>query len=100
MCDKSDAQKHLDAVTAEGKEITINVEIKDREKAQQLMATMHNQNVDEFGVVVTSWGFWDIQKAQKLRIEMLEQAARDYQLITGNISSMTDRAILEINSVS
>lgn len=78
----SEAEEYLNTITAEGKEMSINIKIHDRVKAQQLMATMYDKNLDVFGVSVQSWGFWDIQKANKLRIEAINsEVGRHHQAI-------------------
>lgn len=91
----TNARECLEVITTEGREITINIEIKDSEKAERLLGTMYGKPLEEFGVSVTSWGFWDITKANKLRLDMLEQENIRHQVALGNIRSMTDRAILE-----
>ncbi len=71
MTDKDDNKKVLNALTAEGKEITINIKIVDSEKAQSLMGTMYDYDIETFGVKVTSWGFWDTQEAQRRRVQAM-----------------------------
>ena len=75
---KTNEQEYLDEVTKVGKEITINIKILDAEKAKQLLGTMYGKNVDEFGVEVQSWGFWDVTKANKLKQEAIEKEIQEH----------------------
>lgn len=97
MSDKSNGQKALDSLTEVGKEITINIEIADQEKAQRLMGTMYRKNIEEFGVSVTSWGFWDTSKASQLRLEMIRSENDRHNIAISDIYSMTDREILKLS---
>lgn len=88
------AQEYLEAVTAEDREITINIKICDSEKAKDLLGTMYDKNIDQFGVAVQSWGFWDIQKANKLRIESINAEIERHQQIIRDLMYKTDQEYL------
>ena len=89
------AEEYLKEVTREGKTITINIEIRDAEKAKALMATMYGKNIEEFGVVVKSWGFWDTQTANELRLEAIKQEIDRHNNEIKCLYSMLDRQFLE-----
>ena len=91
----SDAQEYLNAVTKEGKVITVNLKIVDSSLAQDLMGTMHNQNIDKFGVCVESWGFWDLKKANELRFDLLKAENERHQQRLADIFHTHDRELLE-----
>ena len=95
---KTESQEILDSMTVAGKEMTINIEIADSAQAQQLMGTMYGHNVEEFGVKVTSWGFYDLSKANAERIRLIKSETERHQMKLSNIFSMSDRAILEQQS--
>ncbi len=90
-----DAKDFLDALTEEGKEITVNIKIEDPEKAADLMDTMHNRNINYFGVSVQSWGFWDIKKAQELRIKAMSDEVARHQEAMFNLVNKRDQQYLE-----
>ena len=62
----------IEEMTKVGKEITINIKIVDSDLASKLLATMYGKNIEELGVEVTSWGFSDITKAERERLEAIE----------------------------
>ena len=64
-------QDLMGEVTLVGKVITINIEIVDRDKAQKLLATMYDKYVDELGVKVHEWGFYNNLRAEKIRLEKI-----------------------------
>ncbi len=70
-----------DSMFTVGKEITVNLIITDQEKASDLMSTLYGRNEKEFGVVVQSWGFWDIQKAEQNRCSAIKDALYDLQAL-------------------
>jgi hypothetical protein len=63
----------LDALCAEGKRITIGIEIKDKEKATELLGTMYDESgvASKQGVAVYSWGNFDLVKAHESKEELL-----------------------------
>lgn len=79
---KTESQTIMDECCQVGKTITANLTIKDQGLASKLMSTMHNHNVDYFGVSVDSWGLYDIQAAYKRREELIaEENERHYARI-------------------
>jgi len=90
-----DAKTYMNEVTRVGKEITISIEIVNSEKAQELLGTMYDKNIDKFGVAVKSWGFWNQVKANEIRLEKLNQELSRHQCDMQNILAMTDMELLE-----
>ena len=84
------AKECLDELTKEGKEITINIKINDSEKASRLMGTMYGYHSDEFGVSVESWGFWDVQKANSLRITAMNKEVSRHQEAMQSLTYKSD----------
>jgi ribosomal protein L25 (general stress protein Ctc) len=89
------AKEYLDEVTRVGKTITINIEIRDADKAGDLMATMYDKNIEKLGVAVKSWGFWDIQTANKLRFEAIKHEIDRHNQEIQRLMNMYDRDFLE-----
>lgn len=86
-----------DSLLEVGKEVTVNLKVLDKDIAEEILCTMYDQNKDKYGVEVQSWGFYDIQKAQKLRLEMIEKEFTKYAMNISNIMTMTDLRIIESN---
>ena len=93
--DKEDAKKCLDAITSEGRVISINIKICDAKKAEELLGTMYDKNIEQFGVAVQSWGFWDIQKANALRIKAMTAEVDRHQQEMQNLINKRDQDYLE-----
>lgn len=89
------AEEYLEAITAEGKEITINIKIKDPKKAAELLWTMYGKNVDKYGVEVQSWGFWDIKKAQEIRIASMVTEIERHRQAMKDLTGKYDQDLLE-----
>lgn len=90
-----DARKYLDEVTADGRVITINIKICDYKKAKELLGTMYDKNIEKFGVAVQSWGFWDIQKANALRIKAMTDEVERHQQEMQNLVYKCDQDYLD-----
>jgi len=61
----------MNAVCAEGKDITVGLKIVDKVLAEKLLGTMYDHDVEYFGVKVNTWGFYDIVAAYKKREELV-----------------------------
>ena len=86
-----------EALLTVGKEVTVNLTVLDKDIAEEILCTMYDQYKDKYGVEVQSWGFYDIQKAQKLRLKMIEKEFSKHAMNISNIMTMTDLRILELN---
>lgn len=91
----NNAQKYMDTVTQEGKIISVNLEIINSSKAKDLLATMYDKNFDTLGVKVHSWGFWDILKANKIRMHLINEENSRHQTEISSIMCLRDLDLLE-----
>ena len=92
-----DAKAVLDALTEEDKIITVNLKIKDSKKAQDLMATMHNINVEKLGVEVQSWGFCNILLANELQLKAIQEENERHEQAMRDILYKTPREYIKDN---
>lgn len=89
------AKEYMDAVTQEGKIISVNLEIINSSKAQDLLATMYDKNLDTLGVRVHEWGFWNILKANKIRMQLINEENSRHQTEMSSILCLRDLDLLE-----
>lgn len=87
-----------EALLTQGKEVTVNLKVINKNLAEDLLCTMYDKNKDKFGVEIVSWGFYDIQKAQAIRIKLMSKTTHKYQADISNIETMTDSRLLEMHS--
>jgi len=97
MIKDSEAEKALNAVCAEGKELSIGVKITDTKKAIQLMSTMYpkEDKPNPFGVEVYSWGSFDVTKALELKIKAMEEEVTRHNTVMSNISCRNLRSFID-----
>lgn len=83
----------LESMTVEGKEITVNLKVTDRKRAQDLIGTMYGRKVDEFGVAVVSWSFINLDKANERRMALIREETQRHREAMDVILAMTDVAL-------
>ena len=97
---KSEAQRYLDAITREGRTITVNLTINDAEKAQAMMATLHGHNVEQFGVTVEGWGFYNTALAEERRKAAMIALTEKFNEQMAHLAALDDRDFLTAAELS